>query len=241
MEIDVVTIFPEMLASALGASLLGKAVARGDVTVRFCDPRGFTDDKHRSVDDAPYGGGAGMVMRPEPLVSALETIERTHGAARKIALSPAGARLDQATVNRLAAERHLVLLCGRYEGFDERVRAFLDEELSIGDYVLSGGEPAALVLIDAIARRLPGVVGNAASVVDESHEAGTLEYPHYTRPTVFRGQAVPEVLLSGDHERVRKWRRTQSLLRTRERRPDLFARLTLTDEDRALLAAVETK
>jgi tRNA (guanine37-N1)-methyltransferase len=159
----------------------------------------------------------------------------TRGPARKIALCPTGAPLTQEIVKRLAREPRLVLVCGRYEGFDERVREFVDEELSLGDFVLTGGELAAMVVIDAIARRLPGVLGNAASPTDESHEAGLLEYPQYTRPPEFRGRVVPEPLLSGNHERIRRWRRLQSLLRTRERRPDLFARVPLTDEDRALL------
>jgi tRNA (guanine37-N1)-methyltransferase len=235
MQFEVVTLFPELFASALGASLLGKAIARGDVSVAFTDPRDFTEDKHRSVDDTPYGGGAGMVMRPEPLVAAIEHVEAARGRARKIALCPSGAPLTQTIVNRLAAEPRVLLVCGRYEGFDDRVRAFVDEEVSLGDFVLSGGEPAAIVLIDAVARRLPGVLGNAASALDESHEHGALEYPQFTRPPVFRGQAVPDVLTSGNHERIRRWRRRQALLRTRARRPDLFAKLALSDEDRALL------
>jgi tRNA (guanine37-N1)-methyltransferase len=238
MIFDVVTLFPEMFPSVLGASLLGRAIERGDVTVRFSDPREFTEDKHRSVDDTPYGGGAGMVLRPGPLVAAIEQA-RAGGGARTVLLCPTGRPLDQAAVARLARETRVVLVCGRYEGFDERVRAFVDEEISLGDFVLSGGELAALALIDAVARLLPGVLGNQDSPVDESFEAGLLEYPQYTRPSLFRGQAVPEVLLSGDHQRIRRWRRRQALLRTRDRRPDLFARLELTDEDRALLATEE--
>jgi tRNA (guanine37-N1)-methyltransferase len=235
MQFEIVTLFPEMFSSLLGASLLGKAVARGDLVVTFTNPRDFTDDNYKSVDDAPYGGGAGMVMRPEPLVAAVEHAVQARGPAHKIALAPTGARLDQAAVNRLAALERLLILCGRYEGFDERVFDFVDEQLSLGDFVLSGGEPAAMVLIDAVARRLPGVLGNAESIVDESFEAGLLEYPQYTRPAVFRGRTVPEVLQSGHHDRIRRWRRRQALLRTRERRPDLFARHQLTDEDRRLL------
>jgi tRNA (guanine37-N1)-methyltransferase len=235
LTVHVVTIFPEMFASVLSASLLGRAIEKGALAVELTDPRDFTTDRHRSVDDAPYGGGAGMVMRPEPLCAALEHVVATRGPARKIALCPTGAPLTQEIVKRLAREPRLVLVCGRYEGFDERVREFVDEELSLGDFVLTGGELAAMVVIDAIARRLPGVLGNAASPTDESHEAGLLEYPQYTRPPEFRGRVVPEPLLSGNHERIRRWRRLQSLLRTRERRPDLFARVPLTDEDRALL------
>jgi len=176
-----------------------------------------------------------MVMRPAPLVHAIEHAIATRGPARKLALCPTGAPLTQAAVVRLAREPRVLLVCGRYEGFDERVRGFVDEEVSLGDFVLQGGELPAMVLVDAIARRLPGVLGNADSPVDESFEAGLLEYPQYTRPAVFREQAVPEILLSGNHERIRRWRRRQALLRTRARRPDLFARLQLSDEDRALL------
>jgi tRNA (guanine37-N1)-methyltransferase len=230
MIIHVVTLFPEMFASFTGASLLGKAIQKGLVEVRFTDPRDFTHDKHRSVDDAPYGGGAGMVMRPEPLVTAVESLQ-----ARKILLTPTGRRLDRAYVAELAAAPSLALICGRYEGFDARVRPFVDEELSIGDYVLQGGEPAAMVVIDAVTRRLPGVLGNADSPVDESFESGLLEYPQYTRPAEFRGVAVPAALLSGNHERIRRWRRWASLQRTRKERPDLLAKMELSDEDRELL------
>jgi tRNA (guanine37-N1)-methyltransferase len=233
--IHVVTIFPEMFASFVSASLLGKAIQKGLLEVRFTDPRDFTQDKHRSVDDAPYGGGAGMVMRPEPLVAALESLP----PSRKILLAPTGRRLDRAYVSELAQAPHLTLVCGRYEGFDARVRPFADEELSIGDFVLQGGEPAAMVVIDAVSRRLPGVLGNADSPVDESFETGLLEYPQYTRPAEFRGVSVPAALLSGNHERIRRWRRWASLTRTRAERPDLFAQLPLGAEDRALLDGEE--
>jgi tRNA (guanine37-N1)-methyltransferase len=236
---EVVTLFPEMFASVVGASIIGKAQEKGALQVYLTDPRSFTTDKHHSVDDTPYGGGAGMVMRPDPLVAAIEAVESARGKAHKILLAPTGAPLVQATVARLAKLPRLMLVCGRYEGMDERVRAFCDEELSIGDYVLTGGELAAMVVVDAVARRLPGVLGNADSAVDESFEAGLLEHPQYTRPAVFRAAAVPEALLSGNHARIRRWRRLQSLLRTRDRRPDLFAQLTLSDEDRALLAGEE--
>jgi tRNA (guanine37-N1)-methyltransferase len=235
VKVNVVTLFPEMFASFVAASLLGKAIAKGLLEVRFTDPRDFTLDKHRSVDDAPYGGGAGMVMRPEPLVAAIESL----GASRKILLTPTGRRLDRAYVSELAQAAELTLICGRYEGFDARVRPFVDEELSIGDFVLQGGEPAAMVVIDAVSRRLPGVLGNADSPVDESFESGLLEYPQYTRPAEFRGVPVPAALLSGNHERIRRWRRWAALTRTRSERPDLFAQLTLSDEDRALLDGEE--
>jgi tRNA (guanine37-N1)-methyltransferase len=239
MIFDVLTLFPDMFASVLSASLLGKAIEKGALAVHLVDPRTFTTDKHQSVDDTPYGGGAGMVMRPGPLVAALEHVEALRGPAHKVLLAPTGAPLTRETVVRLASLPHVTLVCGRYEGMDERVRAYCDEELSIGDYVLTGGELAAMVVVDAVARRLPGVLGNADSAVDESFESGLLEHPQYTRPASFRGVAVPEPLLSGNHERIRRWRRLQALERTRARRPDLFARLALSDEDRALLDGEE--
>jgi tRNA (guanine37-N1)-methyltransferase len=239
MQFEVVTIFPEMFASVLSTSVLGKAQEKGALQVFLTDPRAFTVDKHRSVDDTPYGGGAGMVMRPDPLVAAIEGIEAARGKAHKILLAPTGAPLTQPTVRRLATHARVMLVCGRYEGMDDRVRAFCDEELSIGDYVLTGGELAAMVVVDAVARRLPGVLGNADSPVDESFEEGLLEHPQFTRPASFRGVAVPDALVSGNHERIRRWRRLQSLLRTRERRPDLFAKHVLTDEDQALLGGEE--
>jgi tRNA (guanine37-N1)-methyltransferase len=236
---EVVTLFPEMFSSVLSASLLGRAAQKGALEVRFTDPRDFSDDKHRSVDDTPYGGGAGMVMRPDPLVAAIEHAEARSRPIHKVLLCPTGRPLDQPTVVRLAREPRLLLACARYEGYDDRVRGFIDEVISIGDYVLTGGELGAMVLIDAVARRLPGVLGNQESAVDESFETGLLEYPQYTRPAQFRGQPVPEVLLSGNHNRIRRWRRREALHRTRALRPDLFARLPLSDEDRALLDGEE--
>ncbi len=224
-QFEVITIFPEMFPSLLGASLLGKAIEKRLVEVHLTDPRDFALGRHRSVDDAPYGGGSGMVMRPEPLAAAIEQAEALRGSAHRVLLCPTGRPLRQGEVVRLSAHPRLLLVCGRYEGIDERVHALCHEEISLGDYVLTGGELGALVLIDAIARRLPGVLGNAESPLEESFEAGLLEYPHYTRPPEFRGQSVPEVLLSGDHERIRRWRLRQALRRTRERRPDLWARL----------------
>ncbi|MEO6950925.1 MAG: tRNA (guanosine(37)-N1)-methyltransferase TrmD [Polyangia bacterium] len=234
MQIEVVTLFPAMFDSVLAASLLGKARDKGLVVVRFTDPRDFAPGKHRSVDDSPYGGGAGMVMRAGPIVEALETIEQ-RGPVHKVLLGPAGTTLDRDHVNRLARHERLALVCGRYEGYDERVAAFVDEELSIGDYVLQGGELAAMVIIDAVARRLEGVLGNAASAQEESFESGLLEHPQYTRPPDFRGALVPDVLLSGDHAAITRWRRTQSLERTRERRPDLFEKAELDRADRIAL------
>ncbi len=237
MQFEVISLFPEMFSSVLDASLLGKAVKSGALGVQFTDLRRFGLGAHQSVDDTPYGGGAGMVLRPEPIISAIESIEDARGKARKILLTPTGNSLTQENVRRLAAEPRIMLICGRYEGFDARIRNFVDEEISIGDFVLSGGELGAMIVIDAISRHLPGVLGNAASTTEESFETGLLEYPQFTRPPAFRDLTVPEVLLSGNHERIRKWRRRESLIRTRTHRPDLFARITLSDEDRKLLDA----
>ena len=239
MILDIVTLFPEMFSSVLSASLLGKAIERGQIAVHFVQVRDHSPNRHRTVDDSPYGGGAGMVMAAEPLCDSIEAAERERGPAHKILLSPVGAVFGKSDAVRLATESHLLFVCGRYEGFDHRVRSFVDEELSIGDYVLSGGELGAMVIIDAVARRLPGVMGNAASVEEESFESGALEYPHYTKPPEFRGNKVPEVLLSGNHEKIRRWRRLQALLTTQTKRPDLFEKLALSDEDRRLLKGEE--
>jgi tRNA (guanine37-N1)-methyltransferase len=224
-EVEIVTLFPEIFGSFLAGSLLGKAIERGLLAVHFSNPRDFTTDKHRSVDDAPYGGGAGMVMRPEPVVAAIEHATGARGPAHRILLGPAGRPLDQARVRELAAMERLLLICGRYEGIDDRVRQLVvDEELSIGDYVLSGGEPAAMVVIDAVARFVPGVLGDEASLEEESFSAGLLEAPHFTRPPEFRGLGVPEVLLSGHHENIKKWRAAEARARTARARPDLLAK-----------------
>ena len=238
MHFDVVTLFPEMFPGPLGASLLGKAQVKGLFSVGIHDLRPHGDGKHLTTDDAPYGGGAGMVMKVEPLVRCLEALPQppAGGGSRTLLLSPQGRRLDQRFGRELAALERLVLVCGRYEGIDDRVTQFVDGEISIGDYVLTGGEHAALVIIDVVARFIPGVLGNAASPDGESFEEGVLEFPQYTRPAEFRGLRVPELLTGGDHGRVRRWRRQQALWRTRDRRPDLFAALVLSAEDRALLA-----
>jgi tRNA (guanine37-N1)-methyltransferase len=234
MRIHVIALFPEVLGSALGAGVIGRARARGLLDISLHQLRDYASGRHLQVDDTPYGGGAGMVMKPEPLVTAIEHVGGTE-PARRILLSARGARLTHARARSLAEERALVLVCGRYEGVDERVLAYVDEELSIGDYVLSGGELAALVVVDTVARFLPGAVGNVASPEDDSFATGLLEYPQYTRPEEFRGVRVPDVLLSGDHASVARWRREASLRTTFERRPDLLRHAPLDDRDRAFL------
>ncbi|MGH9033395.1 MAG: tRNA (guanosine(37)-N1)-methyltransferase TrmD [Acidimicrobiia bacterium] len=233
MRVDVFSLFPDYLAGPLAASLIGKARRLGVLDVRVHDPRDWATDRHRSVDDTPFGGGAGMVMAPEPLFTAVEAVEPVRPL---LLLTPAGTRFDQTRARELAAGPGFSLVCGRYEGVDQRVADHLcDGELSVGDYVLAGGEAAALVVIEAVTRLVPGVIGNECSPVDESFDAGRLlEYPQYTRPAEFRGWAIPEVLRSGDHARIERWRRAQSLRRTLERRPDLLER-DLTVEERALL------
>jgi tRNA (guanine37-N1)-methyltransferase len=222
---EIVTLFPEMFDSVLGASLLGKARAAGLVEVHFTNPRDFTTDKHRSVDDAPYGGGAGMVMRAPPLVDAIEAAVAARGPAHRIMLTPSGAPLTQDRVKELARLPRLLCACARYEGYDERVvKLAIDEEISLGDFVLTGGELGAMVIIDAVARYVPGVLGDETSVDDESFSSGLLEYPQYTRPAAYRGIEVPDVLMSGNHQKVRAWRDAQARERTKLRRPDLWAK-----------------
>ena len=220
MRVDILTIFPEIFESPLRASLLGKAIEQGVVDVHVYDIRDHTTDKHRQVDDESFGGGPGMVMKPEPIFAAVEALGE--GEKRVILLSPAGRRLDQELVKKLSKEPWLVLICGRYEGVDERVVEGLPaEEISIGDYVLSGGEVPALAVLEAVTRLVPGVVGRSESVEQDSFETGILDHPHYTRPQEFRGMKVPEVLLSGDHAAIEKWRREEALRKTRRNRPDL--------------------
>jgi tRNA (guanine37-N1)-methyltransferase len=235
VRIDVFTIFPAAVAGFASEALLGKAQERGLLDLNCWDLRADTTDPHRTVDDAPFGGGAGMVMKPEPLFA---TVERIDPPRPLLALGPGGRRLDQGYAEELASLDGFSLLCGRYEGIDQRVHDHLvDGEVSVGDYVLAGGEVAALVVIEAVTRLLPGVMGNDQSALDESFSHGLLEHPQYTRPADFRGWEVPEVLRSGDHARVARWRRAQSLARTVRDRPDLIdARGGLTDDDRAVLA-----
>ncbi len=237
MHITILTIFPEMFTSFLSESMIGRAIAQGLLTVDCVDLRPFSDRKHKNTDDDPFGGGAGMVMLAQPIVSAMESVAPGGEGARRIFLSPRGETLTQRKAESLAKEAHLVLLCGHYEGVDQRaIDLCIDEELSIGDYVLTGGEPAAMVLVDCIARLVPGVLGCADSAVDESFSSGLLEYPQYTRPRVFQGLSVPEVLLNGNHAEIVKWRRREALRITRERRPDLLAGVELTEAERGMMA-----
>jgi tRNA (guanine37-N1)-methyltransferase len=241
MRIDVVSIFPDYLAGPLRVSLLGRAVERGLLDVRLHDLRQWTSDRHRTVDDTPYGGGAGMVMRPEPWGLALDALVPDGGPVPRLVVpTPAGRPFTQPVAEELAAEPWLVFACGRYEGIDQRVMAYAAgrmpvDELSLGDYVLAGGEAAVLVIVEAVARLLPGFLGNPESLAEESHAGGLLEYPVFTRPPVWRGLPVPEVLLSGDHGAVARWRRDVALRRTAERRPDLLAEAELTERDRSAL------
>ncbi len=235
LEFKVITLFPQMFPSPLGHSILKKAQDKGLLSVKLVDPRDYCKDRHRITDDYPYGGGQGMVMKPEPLVAAIEDARKKLKRPRVILLTPRGRVFNQAEASRLAQEKEFVLVCGRYEGVDERVRGFVDDELSIGDYTLSGGELPAMVVIDAVARLIPGVLGNEKSTEEESFTDGLLEHPQYTRPEEFRDRRVPEVLISGDHSRIKSWRREMSLKLTRERRPDLFRKAKLTAEDRLLV------
>ncbi|MDI6870332.1 MAG: tRNA (guanosine(37)-N1)-methyltransferase TrmD [Bacillota bacterium] len=240
MRFDVLTVFPGMFSGPLTESILKRAQENGLIEVAVHDLREFTADRHRTTDDSPFGGGAGMVMLAEPIARALEAVRRArpHGRPRIIALTPAGRCFKQEVARELAREEWLILICGHYEGIDERALTLADEELSIGDYVLTGGELPAMVVIDAVARLQPGVLGGAASTAEESFDDGLLEYPHYTRPAVWRGLPVPEVLLSGNHAAIRRWRRKEALRRTWRRRPDLLAGRRLPPEDEQLLQEV---
>ncbi len=245
MQFDVFTLLPEIFPPYLSSSILQRAAQRGLIDVRVHDIRAHAHDKHHTTDDVPYGGGGGMVMKPEPVFEAVEAVlgsrqQRTTAEPEVpiILLTPQGRVFDQAAAQSLAQVPHIVLICGRYEGVDERIRAGLvTDEISIGDYVLTGGEIPALILIDAISRLLPGVLGDPDGAADDSHASGLLEYPHYTRPPEYRGERVPDILLSGDHARIARWRREQSLLRTLERRPDLLAKADLSRADLDFLEA----
>ncbi len=234
MKVSVVTLFPEYFRGPLETGILGRAAQDGLVAVEVVDLRRFGEGRHQVTDDYPFGGGAGMVMKPGPVVDAIDRVRVRRPGARVAPLRPQGRRFDQGVAREYAALDAFALVCGRYEGFDERVRAFVDDELSVGDFVLMGGEAAAMAVIEAAARLVPGVLGDARSPDEESHADGLLEYPQYTRPREFRGLAVPEVLLSGHHGRIAAWRREQAVIRTARRRPDLLARADLTDAEREL-------
>jgi len=236
MTIDIVTIFPAMVGEALRAGIIGRAIERGVLDVRVRDLRSFTEDRHHVVDDVPYGGGPGMVLKPDPIFRALDAIGGERGGPLTVILtSPQGRRFTQADAQRLSRLEHLVILCGRYEGFDDRVRERASEELSIGDYVLTGGELPALVILDAVARLVPGVVGDEQSVREDSFATRLLDHPHYTRPAEWEGFKAPEVLLSGHHGAIERWRRREALKRTLERRPDLLIDAVLDAEQQTML------
>ena len=240
MKFDIVTIFPDMVEAALRMGVIGRARESGRLNIAVHNLRAFTTDRHRVVDDVPFGGGPGMVMKPEPLFAAVEALSATDKPDAVLLMSPAGRVLTQADARRWAGMQHLVVLCGRYEGVDDRVREHLaTEEISIGDYVLSGGEIPALVVVDAVGRLIPGVVGDEQSVEAESFERGLLDYPHYTRPAEFRGHRVPDVLVSGHHAEIRRWRRREAIRRTAERRPELLAAAELEDDERQWLRELE--
>ena len=242
MRFDVLTLFPELFSSFLKETILGRAVKAGLVDIRLVNIRSFARGRHLVTDDTPFGGGQGMVMKPEPITRALESVDRTKDRSLVLLLTPQGRAFDQPLAWDLSRKEQLVLICGRYEGVDERIRTTcVDMELSIGDYVLSGGEMAAMVVMDAVSRLVPGVLGGEKSAQEDSFEDGLLEYPQYTRPRVFKSHEVPEILLSGDHEKIRVWRRTESLKRTLERRPDLLEKAKPTEEDKRILAKLRAK
>ena len=237
MKFDVLTLFPEMLTAYLQQGVLGRAIKKGLVDVNLINIRDFAKGTHKTTDDRPYGGGEGMVMKPGPIYRALKSVERMDGKSPVILLSPQGKLFDQSIAWEMSGWDQLVLICGRYEGVDERIRLTCAHmEISIGDYVLSGGELGAMVIVDAVSRLIPGVLGGERSNLEDSFEDGLLEYPQYTRPRVFQDEPVPEILLSGNHEKIRLWRRKESLKKTLEKRPDLLKKAKLTPEDRAILA-----
>lgn len=243
MKIDVLTLFPEMFPGVLGASMLGRAQEKGTLEFNLHNIRDYSESKHKNTDDYPFGGGAGMVMMPQPIFSCLDAVDPDHAALR-VVLTPRGKTLTTAMARELAAEEHILLLCGHYEGIDERAMEQMDCEISIGDYVLTGGELPAMVLIDCISRFIPGVLGSSESAEEESFSAGLLEYPQYTRPAEYRGMTVPEVLLNGNHAHIARWRRQESFRLTWERRPELMANLDesgLDKHDRRFLAELKNQ
>jgi tRNA (guanine37-N1)-methyltransferase len=239
MKIDILTIFPDYFTSPLKQSLLAKAGEKGLADIKLWDIRDFAKDRHKMVDDEPYGGGAGMVMKIEPLCDCLREAEKTRGAGYKILLSPQGRVFSQQTAFSLSNEEHLIMICGRYEGVDDRIHGFIDDEISIGDYVVMGGETAVLVITEAISRLIPGVVGKEESVNNETFADGLLEYPQYTRPAEYEGAKVPDILLSGDHKKIREWRLYHSMLKTYKKRPDLIEKLQFDNEKRKMLERIK--
>jgi tRNA (guanine37-N1)-methyltransferase len=240
MKFDILTLFPAMFDGPFSESIIKRAVEDGLIDVRLHNIRDCAFDRHKTADDYPYGGGAGMVMKPAPLAACIEKVKAERPAARVILTTPQGKPFNQALAGELAREKEILIICGRYEGIDERVRElFVDDEISLGDFVLTGGEIAAMVLVDAVSRLIPGVLGCRDSAAGDSFSDGLLEYPQYTRPAEFRGLAVPEVLLSGNHQEIARWRRRQSLQRTWEKRPDLLAAARLNDDDRKYLQELE--
>jgi len=238
MRIHLLTLFPEFFASPLSQSMLHRAQVQGAVTYTVINLRDFATDRHQVTDDRPFGGGPGMVMKIEPLVAAIRMAKAEDPETRVILLGPGGAAFDQAKALELAGMSHLLLICGHYEGVDERIHFYIDEELSIGDYILTGGEIPALIVADAVTRLLPGVLGGVGATEEESFQDGLLEYPHYTRPRVFEAHEVPQVLLEGDHQRIARWRRQQAMARTVTRRPDLLAGAVLSKEDREFIKSL---
>lgn len=241
MRIDVLTLFPRMFEGPLGESIIGKAVDKGLLEINVSNFREYSDNKHQTVDDYPYGGGAGMLLKVQPISDNLKAIEAESPAEKKrvILLDPAGKRFDQHMAEEFAEEEHLIFICGHYEGYDERIRSLVTDEVSLGDYVLTGGELGAMVMIDATVRLLPDVLGNATSAATDSHSTGLLEHPQYTRPAEFEGMAVPEVLMNGNHKLIEEWRLKESLRRTYERRPDMLEKLTLIPEMEKMLREIK--
>lgn len=242
MRFDILSIFPEMFVPLTSFGIVGQAVRRGTIEINVVNIRDFGDEPHFMTDDRPYGGGNGMVMKPEPIFRALQSIPRATGEHRVILLTPQGQLFDQSLARGLCTLSQIILVCGRYEGVDERIRSkCVDMEISIGDYIITGGEVPAMVIVDAVSRLVPGVLGGERSALEESFEDSLLEYPHYTRPPVFQGESVPPILLSGDHEKIRLWRRTRSLQKTLERRPDLLKRASLSETDRVILEELQQR
>ena len=242
MRFDILTLFPQIFPPLYNEGVLGRAMQKGLVDIKLVNIRSFARGPHKVTDDRPYGGGNGMVMKPGPISRALKSIERVHDHSLVVLLTPQGQPFSQTIAWEWSRLNQLILICGRYEGVDERIRTgFIDKEVSIGDYILSGGELAAMIIVDAISRLIPGVLGGERSSLEDSFEGGLIEYPQYTRPREFNGEEVPEILLSGDHEKIREWRRLESLKRTREKRPDLLKKARLSDKDKAFLAEQESK